>query len=417
VQYSYNLAGEPAGVTDPFGAQISYTRDLAGRLLSISGSGFANVSTYASNIQYRASGALKHLNYENSLALDMSYNARLQSNSFDLHSATASLLKSSYQYNADGRIRTVDDQVDDLWDRSLSYDIRGLMTAAGAGGAAGLQNTTAAPYAETFGHDAWGNLSSRNTTLWSDGGEGFVASYVNNRRQSDAGATWQHDAGGEVLSITHPGSPYYQQYALDAAGRTVQDREHTRHNFGPQTSVITRDITIEQSYDGAGQHLKRVESKTIRLNNNPPSSSQKVTYELRSSVLGGRVVTELNAQRQKDKGYVYAGDELLAVQQKDYQGNDQVLWSHTDPVSDSRLQTNSSGQVNSGVESQRQDIDPMGGAIPPTDPALDESSSIDGRPYKQTMTYDAWGSPAFTRQATLDGQRRDRAAGDEQLHQ
>ncbi|MGI8732270.1 MAG: hypothetical protein ACR2LM_03085 [Pyrinomonadaceae bacterium] len=301
----------------------------------------------------------------------MAYGARLQSNTFDVHSPSASVLKASYQYSADGRIKAVDDQLNNLWDRSYGYDAVGRLNLASAGGGGGM------PYYETFGHDGFNNLTNRWTEMWSDGGGGFAASYVNNRRQNDGSATWQHDAAGNVLGITHPNSPDFQQYAIDAAGQTTQNTEHSRHSFGPQTTVITRDLTIDQTYDGAGQRLKRVQSLTTQLNNNPPTTAQKVSYDLRSTVLGNHVVTELTATGQKDKGYVFAGGELLAVQQKDYQGNDQVLWSHTDPVTDTTLQTNSSGQVNSAVESQRLDLDPLAGAIPRTDPALDETSSID----------------------------------------
>jgi hypothetical protein len=188
-------------------------------------------------------------------------------------------LKSSYQHNSDGVIHTVDDQVDNLWDRSYSYDFVGRITAASAGGTGGV------PYYETFGHDAFDNLTNRVTELWSNGGENFSAAYVNNRRQSDAITTRQHDAGGNVLSITHPSSPEYQQYGIDATGRTTQSTEHSRQDFGPQASVITRDISIDQSYDGDGRRLKRVESKTSQLNNNTSESSQKITYDLRSSAL------------------------------------------------------------------------------------------------------------------------------------
>ena len=339
----------------------------------MTGTGIRGCFNLCFGFQYRASGAIKQLNYGNGLSLDRTYNARLQSKSFDVHSSSASVLKSGYQYNADGAIRTVDDQLDNLWDRSYSTDFAGRLTAASAGpGTAGM------PYYETFGHDAFDNLTNRITEMWADGGSGFTASYVNDRRQSNSGTTWQHDASGNVLSIAHANAPEYQQYVIDAAGQTTQDMEHSRHDFGPQASVITRDITIDQTYDGNGQRLKRVESKTTQLNNNNPTSSQKVTYDLRSTVLGGRVITELSSGGAKDRGYVFVGGELLAVQQQDYLGNDQVLWSHTDPVTATSLQTNSSGQVNSAAESQRSDFDPMGGAIPPTDPALVESSFIDG---------------------------------------
>jgi YD repeat-containing protein len=54
ISYQYNLANELTSVTDPFGAQMSYNRDAAGRVTSVTGSGFLNISTYASGIQYRA---------------------------------------------------------------------------------------------------------------------------------------------------------------------------------------------------------------------------------------------------------------------------------------------------------------------------------------------------------------------------
>ncbi len=373
LSYLYNLAGQLTSITDPFSAQVVYSHDPSGRLLGITGSGFAGVSTYASGAKYRAWGTIRQLAYGNGLLLDVGYNARLQSNSFDVHSTSTSLLKSSYQYYSDGSLRTVDDQVNNLWDRAYAYDAAARMTSATAG-----PGTGGMPYYETFTHDAFNNLTNRMTELWSNGGENFNALYLSNRRQNDGGNTWQYDAAGNVLSITHPGSPGYQQYSIDAAGRPSQSMEHSRHTFGPQTSVITRDITIDENYDAAGQKLKRVETKTTQLNGGTPTTSQKITYDLRSSVLGGAVITELNAQGQKQRSNVFAAGGLLAVQQKDYQGNDQVLWSHTDPLTGSALQTNSSGQIDSAVSSQRLDLDPMGGAIPPTNPALDESSSIDG---------------------------------------
>jgi YD repeat-containing protein len=60
ISYGYNLAGLLTSFTDPFGAQVNYGPDSAGRVTSVTGTAFPNVSTYASNIQYRASGAVKH---------------------------------------------------------------------------------------------------------------------------------------------------------------------------------------------------------------------------------------------------------------------------------------------------------------------------------------------------------------------
>jgi len=66
LSYSYNLAGAIKSVTDPFGAQINYNFDVAGRVASVTGSGFGGVSNYTSstsNIQYRAWGGQKSVTY------------------------------------------------------------------------------------------------------------------------------------------------------------------------------------------------------------------------------------------------------------------------------------------------------------------------------------------------------------------
>jgi YD repeat-containing protein len=56
ISYQYNLGEQLISITDPFGAQIGYNRDTVGRTTAVTGSGFANVSSYVSNIRYRAWG-------------------------------------------------------------------------------------------------------------------------------------------------------------------------------------------------------------------------------------------------------------------------------------------------------------------------------------------------------------------------
>ena len=66
------------------------------------------------------------------------------------------------------------------------------------------------------------------------------------------------------------------------------------------------------------------------------------TYYLRSSVLGGQVVAEIiwaSVSWQWNRGYVYLGSQLLAVQQAG------VNWVHEDPVTKSKRITNSAGTV------------------------------------------------------------------------
>jgi RHS repeat-associated protein len=92
-----------------------------------------------------------------------------------------------------------------------------------------------------------------------------------------------------------------------------------------------------QSFDGDGLRAKKIESGVT-------------TYYLRSSVLGGQVVSELNSSGQWTRGYVYLGGQMVAIQ-----ANSSANWTHQDPVTKSQRVTDSSGAVISTV-----DLDPWG---------------------------------------------------------
>src|SRR5213078_1707370 len=66
IGYQYNLAGQMTGVTDPFNAHVGYERDEIGRTKNVTGSGYGNVSSYASNIKYRAWGSQSSVSYGDS---------------------------------------------------------------------------------------------------------------------------------------------------------------------------------------------------------------------------------------------------------------------------------------------------------------------------------------------------------------
>lgn len=95
---------------------------------------------------------------------------------------------------------------------------------------------------------------------------------------------------------------------------------------------------MSQSYDGDGLRAAKTESGTT-------------TYYLRSTVLGGQVVCEINAGGGWDRGYVYLGGQKVAIQY-----NASVNWVNQDPITKSQRITNSSGAVTSTI-----DLDPWGG--------------------------------------------------------
>jgi RHS repeat-associated protein len=74
------------------------------------------------------------------------------------------------------------------------------------------------------------------------------------------------------------------------------------------------------------------------------SETGTVTYYLRSSVLGGQVVAEISGSGAFQRGYVYLGSQLVALQQNG------IYWVHQDPLVKSKRVTDGSGNTVSTVE-------------------------------------------------------------------
>jgi RHS repeat-associated protein len=159
-------------------------------------------------------------------------------------------------------------------------------------------------------YDKWGNITSKEG--WGGENPAYTASYTNNRRDG-----LQYDAAG---NLTNDGG---QNFVYDATGQ--------------QSSASYTGYLLQQDYDGDGRRVKKSENGTTR-------------YYLRSSVLGGQVVAEMDTSGTWMRGYVYQGGILLAVQAGG------VNWVHQDPVTKSQRITDNLGSVVSTVE-----LDPWGG--------------------------------------------------------
>lgn len=325
--YSYNLAGELSSITDPFSATVTYAYDSAARLSSVTGTSFGGVTTYASNPQYRAWGALKSLSYGNSKTLLMGYSNRMLPSSYEV----PGILKKSYQRHNDGNVQFTQDQLttNSKFDRSYTYDQVGRVATALTGQEArGGAATNDRPYNDTLAYDALNHLTSLERLNW-DRGDGFgVHTYVNNRISG-----WIYDADGRLTS----GSTGYFTY--DAAGRA--------RSFGDEDPYKT-----DQEFDGNGNRVKT----TARRWDEPTEQfvTEKVTYYISSTVLGGEVVTELSEQGAKERTSVFAGGGAIASQTVS-SGNQSVQWQHYDPSGASYRGTDSLGQGNGAKE-----LDPLG---------------------------------------------------------
>ncbi|HKZ77012.1 MAG TPA: hypothetical protein VJ124_01725, partial [Pyrinomonadaceae bacterium] len=125
--------------------------------------------------------------------------------------------------------------------------------------------------------------------------------------------------------LTNPANG--QAFTYAAAGNTTYDGGQTFTYDALGKQVTSSWEGLQQSYDGDGLRAKKVMNVV------------GATYYLRSSVLGGQVISEINASGLWTRGYVYLGLQLVAVQ---YAG---VIWVHQDPVTKGQRLVNINGTL------------------------------------------------------------------------
>ena len=325
ITYDYNLLGQLKKITDPIttsNARIDYGYDVVGQLISITGVNYP-ASNYVSNIKYRAWGSVKELFYGNGRTASYTYNSRMQPSHFEVSpvGVWGTAISQDYQYYDDGRIKYSRDLLDGRFDRAYEFDHAARIKKALSGAEArGEPPTTDRPYKETFSYDALNHLTARSTLSWSRTlGFGFSKTYMNNR-----GSGWVYDADGNTTDVG------VRQYSYDAAGRA---------NF-------ISGGNMNQFFDGDGQRVKTTEPNVV-------------TYYVRSSVLGGQVIAELDSAGNKQLGFIYLGSNLLSTG---------LSLRHEDP-SGTKLRTTHALYGNMAGEEER---DPMGTDAYAWDPYLED---------------------------------------------
>ncbi|MFN2533002.1 MAG: S8 family serine peptidase [Pyrinomonadaceae bacterium] len=323
--YGYNLAGELSSITNPWSAQVGYNYDKAGRVTSVTGSGYYGISSYASAFTYRAFGALKGMSYGDARSLSTTYDSRLRPTTWNVANVLGYNYAYDYSNEHTGRVTYAQNIQDSTLDRSYEYDQVGRLAISHSGAEAraatgqGPWNIMDGPYSQGYDYDVWGSVTHKYG--WGGevqgGGAGqssdIYYTYANNRRNG-----FSYDASGNLTNDLG------QQFTYDATGQQTASTYTNLQNF----------------YDGDGLRVKRTEDGLLP------------TLYLRSSVLGGQVVAEItltNGSWQWNRGYVYRGSQLLAVQQGG------VYWMHEDPITKSKRITNSSGTIVSTIE-----LDPWG---------------------------------------------------------
>ena len=377
LNYSYNLANALTVLSIPFRSQeIGYNYDNAGRLSSVTGSGFTaryglwpnvntqSITSFASNIAYRAWGARKSMTYGNTTSEQTEYNLRLQPITYTLNNMnyqntniccaypTYSTMTWTFDYYNDGRVKTMWDSTNDWFDRAYKYDHAGrLKEASTYRRARGLSpypsNPYPDPYYQNITYDAFNHLS-RSGLLYT-GEPSDVGTWANNRR---TGPGWQYDADGNTII-----DPNFTQ-TFDAAGKPSHSVSFARVGDGANYPYQpATDIT--QTYDGAGAPGKREQIARQPDGEGPPLEDIQTTYYLRSTVLGVAIV-ELNSPTASDIVNVYAGGQRIARDE-----SENVSFEHPNPVTGSRV---TSAGYSAYRGTTRQERDSFGAEIPTANP-------------------------------------------------
>jgi RHS repeat-associated protein len=313
LNYTYNIGGELKSITNPWGAQVGYGYDKIGRLNGVSGSGYVGLTSYVNSLSYRAFG-LKQIGYNNGRTLSMQYDNRLRPTEWSVPGVLR--MQYSYTWERSGRVEFARNLDDETLDRWFAYDHLGRLTVSRSGNEARLAIGEQVPllyngpYSHGYFYDQFGNITTREG--WGGTNPVYSASYTNNKMN-----TATYDAAGNLIDV---GGGW--TFTYDATGQQA-------------TSAVGGVTNV---YDGDRLRGKKTESGVT-------------THYLRSTVLGGQVVAEITTSGTWYRGYVYLGNELLAVQQ-----DLAVHWVHQDPVVKSKRITNSSGTVVSTIE-----LDPWGG--------------------------------------------------------
>lgn len=293
-----------------------------------------------------------------------------------------------YKYYNDGSLKFVDDNLATKFDRLNVYDFVGRIKQAKTGTEASGGSGGEIPYRQTYTYNAFGDMTARENIFW---GVTKDASYTfSNGRVTNA--YWDHDADGRVVQTSSPDIPSLIKY--DAAGRL-----EFKHDYPASTEIGDK---VTRFYDGDGRELKRYVDRCQILYPEPPQNPPEECeftgdilasgLFIRSTVLGGEVISEARLTGDKKRSYVIAGGVRIAELSHRYTfgpttQHNAAHFYHIDPSGMSQRVTRNSPENLLGTDSsypnyidpRQQEYDPTGNnagtvanfipaAIPPSEP-------------------------------------------------
>ncbi|MCO6511726.1 MAG: DUF4157 domain-containing protein [Aridibacter famidurans] len=345
LEYTYTLGGQLKSLKDPFGQRFDYAHDETGRLVSVTGAtAFGGVTDYADNPGYRAWGALKHLEFGNGTEADITFDNRLRPASYSLtDGGSTDHIDKTYSYYTDGNLKYIQDGINNKHDDFYKFDQKGrLLEGLSAVEARGGTETDLEelPYRHIYEYDRFDNVTEYEITNW-DVSETESFTYTNHRR--DGLPSSAYDEEGNRKSGKW----------LDAAGRNTYFYEGWAN--------------LVRVWDGDGREIKRINKVYDFVEED--YLDPDIAYYVRSTVLGGQIITEVDDTGAKAQTFVWAGGTIVARQLMLGEDHDEetVVWDYKGAVRSTTKYLNDEGDdVSTNIDIlQSGEYDPKGGFVMP----------------------------------------------------
>ena len=243
IGYSYNLDNSLASITYPSNAVVTYAPDAAGR--PVSAVDTANNINYVTNTIYNAANlatsfitgaATTFAGATNSFT----YNNRLQPITMQAATPTQTLLNLTYDFHANngdnGNVWGVTNGKDTARSLTFNYDQLNRLTSAQNGGTDCTKmtvNGTTEYWGNSYGYDAWGNLTQKSVSKCSAENLSISASAGNQL------TGYNYDAAGSMISDPSDGV----SVTYDAENRIA--------------SVSKGGTATTYTYDGDGNRVEK----------------------------------------------------------------------------------------------------------------------------------------------------------------
>jgi len=277
VQYTYDTSGNLTSMIYPTGRLVTYVRDAAGRVQSITtqASIGAPIQTLLSGMTYMPFGPAAGYTYGNGLS----------------HTLT---------YDSDFRLTAI--QVGGVLSRGYAYDLTDNI--------ASITDLVSSTKTQTFGYD---NLDRLTSATGIYGTLGYTYDDVGNRLTETLGiatSTYNYDsASNHLLNIQPPPGSFVRTFNYDAAGNLQQGTGASRNlfnysynNAGRLLSTTYGTLTINKlTYNALGQRVSRTYSGP------PGGASPTELYHYDES---GQLIAVTNTSGTLIREFIYNGNQL-----------------------------------------------------------------------------------------------------------